>query len=76
MCKCLPNYKWDLTHQKCTHFNCIHNNDCKDYDQNRICRNNKCICSTNKVEDSVTRKCTIKNPKKANTYRETLFELF
>ncbi len=56
-CECLPNYKWDLTHERCIHFYCNSDNDCKDYDQNRICHNSKCICSTNFVVDYDNKKC-------------------
>ncbi len=72
VCQCVPNYKWDLTHERCinfdcnfdgdsvycSYFSCSYDSECQTYDKHRICNKRSCECETDYKEDSSSLKCT------------------
>ena len=58
-CKCKPNYKIVTTNMTdCQPYNCMSDEDCQEYDKNRVCDRTKgkgksqCVCKMNFKEDS------------------------
>ena len=53
-CRCKPNYRFNPSLNKCDHFDCKHNSDCRQFDQARICWRSTCICPEGYEEEAET----------------------
>ncbi len=52
ICRCVPNYKNNYGTEKCEHFDCYSDSDCREYDFNRYCSYKYCDCLSGYYEDS------------------------
>ena len=65
LCRCAPDYKYNVHLERCMKFQCNQNTDCTEYDFNRVCNYGECVCKdyySSNAENGG--KCT----KKSSTY--------
>ncbi len=53
VCRCAPNYKYNIYSSKCEYFSCTWNFDCQEYDYNRYCSSGYCYCYSGYYSDSL-----------------------